>query len=178
KLDYQGYRLAYRSIASSTNERTMIATILPQNVFYGHSLNANQGFLTHKISLYIVAILNSFLFDYTLRQRVSSNITIFYIYQLPIPRIIDKNIITRAAKLICTAPEYDDLAKEVGITSANGTPENQETIRAELDALVAQLYDLTVDEFKYILSTFPIVKDAVKDRALEAYVKIEEHEQK
>ena len=81
-------------------------------------------------------------------------------------------IVTRAAKLICTAPEFDDLAKEVGIKAGESIPENQETIRAELDALVAHLYGLTVDEFKYILSTFPIVKDAVKDRALEAYERV------
>ena len=58
----------------------------------------------------------------------------------------------------------------MGIKAGESIPENQETIRAELDALVAHLYGLTVDEFKYILSTFPIVKDAVKERALEAYV--------
>lgn len=40
KLDYQTYRLGHRSIASNTNERTMIAAILPSKVFFGHSINA------------------------------------------------------------------------------------------------------------------------------------------
>lgn len=31
----------------------------------------------------------------------------------------------------------------------------RQTLRAEIDALVAQLYDLTEDEFTHILSTFP-----------------------
>ncbi len=33
-LDYQCYRLAYRAIASSTNERTLIASIIPNRCFY------------------------------------------------------------------------------------------------------------------------------------------------
>ncbi|MEH2405979.1 Eco57I restriction-modification methylase domain-containing protein [Nostoc sp.] len=38
-LNYQKYHFAYRAIARSTDSRTMIATILPSNVFCGHSLN-------------------------------------------------------------------------------------------------------------------------------------------
>jgi len=42
-------------------------------------------------------------------------------------------------------------------------------LRAELDGLVAQLYGLTESEFAYILTTFPLVAQPVKDAALEAY---------
>ncbi len=40
---------------------------------------------------------------------------------------------------------------------------------AELDGLVAHLYGLTEEELSYILTTFPIVPQPVKDSALEAY---------
>ncbi|MCK5664467.1 MAG: hypothetical protein KAI17_13340, partial [Thiotrichaceae bacterium] len=78
-------------------------------------------------------------------------------------------IVTRAAKLICTTPEFDDLAQEIGIDKGESHPDKRAEIRAELDAIVAQLYDLTYDEFKYILTTFPIVKEDVKNRALAAF---------
>ncbi len=42
-------------------------------------------------------------------------------------------------------------------------------LRAELDGIIANLYGLTEDEFAYILTTFPIVPDTVKQAALAAY---------
>ena len=39
RIDCDEYRLAWRSITNSTNERTLIATILPPYVFLGNSIN-------------------------------------------------------------------------------------------------------------------------------------------
>ncbi|MEA5507190.1 DNA methyltransferase [Halotia wernerae UHCC 0503] len=187
KLDYQTYRLAYRSVAASTNERSLIASILPPCVFFGHSMNASIIFekgndnelLINVVELLLVtACFNSLIFDFCIRQRVSQNLTMFYIYQLPIPRLTsgDKyfsEIVERAAKLICTTPEFDELAQEVGLGShKNGVTNETERaqIRAELDGMVAHLYGLSEDEFAYILTTFPLVPDAVKKAAFNAYL--------
>jgi hypothetical protein len=81
-------------------------------------------------------------------------------------------IISRAAKLICTTTEFDDLAREVGLGSHKKgviNPAARAQLRAELDGLVAHLYGLTEDEFAYILTTFPLVAQPVKDAALEAF---------
>lgn len=178
ELDYQNYRMGFRRIASSTNERTMIATILPKKYFASESFNLSYGRdLNNADLLILVSILNSFVLDYFLRQKVSANINMFYAYQLPIPRLTKTDsaftpIITRAAKLICTTPEFDDLAKEVGLGSHKKgvtNPDERAQLRAELDGMVAHLYGLTYEEFKHILATFPIVKDEVKEMALEAY---------
>lgn len=172
KLDYQGYRLGFRGVASSTNERTMIATILPRSVFCGNSIISTIDGLHNALDLIFYAIfLNSFIVDWLLRQKVSANINMFYVYQLPIPRINDKDIVTRAAKLICTTPEFDDLAKEVGIESGVTNPEERAEIRAELDAMVAHVYGLTYDEFRHILGTFPLVGEEIKERALGKFEK-------
>ena len=127
--------------------------------------------------LFATACLNSFVFDYGIRQRISQNLTIFYIYQMPVPRLTknDRNfndIVQRAAKLICTTPEFDELAQEVGLGShQQGVTDETERakLRAELDGMVAHLYGLTEDEFSYILTTFPIVNATVKEAALSAY---------
>ncbi|MBF2007522.1 MAG: hypothetical protein IGS49_19205 [Chlorogloeopsis fritschii C42_A2020_084] len=42
-------------------------------------------------------------------------------------------------------------------------------LRAELDGMIAHLYGLTEEEFAYILTTFPLVPEQVKQDALEAY---------
>jgi hypothetical protein len=105
----------------------------------------------------------------------------FYVYQLPIPRLTESDryfsdIVQRAAKLICTTPEFDELAQEVGLGShANGVTDETERakLRAELDGMIAHLYGLTAAEFEYILSTFPIVPEQVKQDALAAYRNID-----
>ncbi|MCW3097152.1 MAG: type restriction enzyme methyltransferase subunit [Chthonomonadaceae bacterium] len=176
-LDYQGYRLAHRSIARSTDERTMIATVLPRKTFYAHSLNATRGKMAGAHVLVISALLNSFVFDGFLRQKVSGNLTMFYIYQMPVPRLTSKDamylpVVERAARLICTAPEFDDLAREVGLKGhVDGATDlfERAQLRAELDGLVAHLYGLTEAEFVHILSAFPLVAEPVKIAAQNAY---------
>ncbi len=174
-LGYQKYRFAYRTVASKTNERTLICTVIPP-CFTGNSLNISES-LDSKSLLICVSLLNSFIVDWLLRQKVTTNINMFYIYQLPVPRLTKGNryfneIVERAAKLICTTPEFDDLAQEVGLGShKNGVTNEVERgkLREELDGMIAHLYNLTEDEFKHILSTFPIVPEATKQAALEAY---------
>ena len=181
-LDYQTYRLGFRSVSSSTNERSLISSLIPKLVFCGNSLSISeceqnnfQGNEAFKI--FIVAVLNSFLIDWMLRQKVSQNLNFFYIYQLPIPRLKEgdryfEEIVEKAAKLICISEEFDELAKEVGIGShKNGVTEETERakIRAKLDAIVAHLYELTLTEFQHILSTFPLVPETVKIATLKAY---------
>jgi Alw26I/Eco31I/Esp3I family type II restriction m6 adenine DNA methyltransferase len=181
-LDYQTYRLGFRSVSSSTNERSLISSLIPKSVFCGNSLSIseyeqnnfreNEGF-----KFFIVTILNSFLIDWMLRQKVSQNLNFFYIYQLPIPRLKEgdkyfQEIVEKAAKLICISEEFDELAKEVGIDShKNGVTEEAERakIRAKLDAIVAHLYELNEIEFQHILSTFPLVSESVKIATLKAY---------
>ncbi|BDI15627.1 hypothetical protein ANSO36C_14290 [Nostoc cf. commune SO-36] len=177
KFDYQNYRLGYRDIASSTNQRTMIATILPPNVFAGNTVVLSDLCLKHDELLFICSLLNSFICDFAIRQKVTSHCNMFYIYQLPVPRLTknDRNfndIVQRAAKLICTTPEFDELAQEVGLGShQQGVTDETERakLRAELDGMIAHLYGLTEDEFSYILTTFPIVNATVKEAALSAY---------
>ena len=41
-MGYQKYRLAYRSVASNTNERSMVATVIPPS-FTGNSLNVCES---------------------------------------------------------------------------------------------------------------------------------------
>ncbi|WP_225225816.1 hypothetical protein [Komarekiella delphini-convector] len=179
KLDYQNYRLGFRAIARNTDARTLIVGAVPKNVFCGNSILVFSE-VTHISSVEMVftqAIFNSFVLDFYARQMVSANINMFYIYQLPVPRLTKSDryfndIVQRAAKLICTTPEFDELAQEVGLVSheqgvTNETERAQ--LRAELDGMIAHLYGLTEEEFSYILTTFPIVPESVKQAALEAY---------
>lgn len=181
KLSYENYRLSFRDIARNTDERTMIATIIGPGNFAGNTLPVAMPNLSNQQTLYIVAVLNSFTFDWLIRQKVTAHCNFFYVYSMPLPRLTERDksfspIGNRAARLICTTPEFDELAKAAGLRDyRDGTTEPGERarLRAELDGLVAHLYGLTEDEFAHILTTFPLVPDPVKLAARNAYRDIE-----
>ena len=180
-LPYQRYRFAHRSVASSTNERSMIASILPPGVFSGHSMNVAFEPEAANEQLFLLAVMNSFVLDYYLRQQVSANLTMFFIYQCPVPRLspVDafaRPITGRAARLVCTTQEFDALAEEVGLRDHRDgatDPAERARLRAELDGLVAHLYGLSEVEFVHILATFPLVPEPVKQAARNAYRDVE-----
>lgn len=181
RLDYQQYRVGFRSAGENTNERNFIATIIPRRVFCGNSIILSTAIEECRLLLLLCALFNSFVLDYTLRLKISRNLNMFYIYQLPVPRLtvtdsVFGSIVCRAGRLTCTTSEYDDLARELGLTNhkAGATDPNERAkLRAELDGLVAHLYGLTEEEFAYILTTFPLVPDPVKVAALNAYRDVE-----
>ncbi len=182
-LDYQRYRLGFRDIASNTNTRTLISTLIPVS-FHGNKLPTLKVFDDDGILLinilqqnFLCALWNTFILDWMLRLKVTTTVNFFYLYQLPIPRLTARDpafapLVKRAARLICTTPEFDALAKEVGLgshTAGARDPSERAKLRAEIDGLVAHLYGLTEDEFVHVLNAFPLVAEPVKEAARNAY---------
>lgn len=176
-LDYQTFRLAFRDVARSTDNRTMISTVLPARVFAANTLYVSRGFELKKELVYLVSIFNSLAYDYMIRQKVSAHCNAFYVYQVPVPRLSHGDaefapIVECGARLVCTSAEFDDLAKEVGLKSYKEgatDPAERARLRAELDGMIAHIYGLNEKEFIHILSTFPQVDQSVKDATLDAY---------
>ncbi len=184
KLEYQEYRIGTRAVGGSANERGLIGTILPKNIFCGNSILVNTSrddndYLENKNKLLLLGFLNSYPIDYCIRQMVATNINMFYIYQLHIPRLKLKDkwyqaIVERVAQLICTTSEFSELWEEVmkskWCEKVAATQEYERNkLRAELDGIIAHIYGLTEEEFSYILSTFPIVPQPQKVASQNAY---------
>lgn len=138
-LHYEDYRIVIRSIASKTNERTLVSTIIPNNNFIGNSLfcvipryfdltcalNRRQHFRDcfkrHRSlseAIYLCAALNSFIVDYILRQKITTNLNSFFLYEIPIPRLKEgdwflEQIVPRAARLLCTTEDFSKLWQNV-----------------------------------------------------------------
>lgn len=180
KMDYQTYRLGFRDIASNTNERTMVASIMPP-AFHGNKFptlkvydDEGKLLIDGSKQLLLCALWDSYVIDWFIRMKVTTTLNFFYVYQLPIPRLSAKDkafapIVERAAKLICTTPEFDELAKEVRLGSHKqgaAAPKERAKLRAELDGMIAHIYGLTESEFAHILSTFPLVAEEVKSAAM------------
>ena len=194
QIDATQYRFGFRDIAASTNERAMICSFFPRNHFAGNTINLQQPFEFHvdgmewrqvlamhpAQQLYVCGVLNGFVVDWMLRQKITSHLNMFYVYQVPLPRdgksAIQERIIYRTARLICTTQEFDDLAKSVGLQGHQDgatDPTERANLRAELDGLVAHLYGLSEAEFTHILETFPLVAQPVKVAAHNAYRDVE-----
>jgi hypothetical protein len=164
-MDYLRYRICYRNIARNTDSRSIIAAILPKNVFIGHTANYVTSKASNREILFLMAVMNSFSLDYIARNKITIHLDNFYVYEFPVPRFIDgdpwfSDIVTRAAKLTCNTPGFDELAAEAGIDShLNGVTDEQERqkLKNEIDAMAAKIYGLTREELVHILSTFPIV---------------------
>ena len=149
KMDYETERLVFRDVASSTNERTLISTVVPPGVFLANTLVYLEPFefelKDEKVSqtpikyniLYIEALFNSFVLDYYVRQRVTSHLNFFFVYELPIPEV---------------EQELENAIVEIAKKLMNNT-ENE--LRASLEAIIARdVFRLNKDEMKIILDSF------------------------
>ena len=159
---YQNYRLVLRTIASSTNERTLVACFIPRNCFFSNSLHGvyiKNDKAPEKNALLLQCFFNSFILDYWIRQRVSSNINKRFLIGLRVPRLTEKDdsfnaLVERSATLTCVGKDFGELAKEAGISKRGINKEERWKIQAEIDAIVAHIYGLTEKEYEYILGTF------------------------
>ncbi len=172
-LDFQSYRLAYRTVGSSTNERTLISSILPKNVFVGHSMNflvnffydikGEDTFIQRKVGdedpVYLMALMNSMTLNYYIRNKISANLTMNFIYELPVPDISVKQkqqIAGLAFQILYSKSEkglFEELGKELAIIPEENIDEIH--LRAELEVMIAkELYGLTKEDWAYLTSTF------------------------
>ncbi|MDM3855181.1 MAG: N-6 DNA methylase [Aphanizomenon gracile PMC649.10] len=161
----EGYKyswvLAYKDVTASTNERTCIASILP-NLAVAYTLRTIfiSDTIPAKYIIYLMANLNSIIFDYSCRQSLSGlHLSDYILKQLPIippERYTEKDIeyiAPRVLELVYTSWDMQPFAQDMGY---NGepfiwNPNKRALIRAELDAYYAKLYGLTRDELRYIL---------------------------
>ena len=75
------FRVGFRNVSASTNERTLVASIIPCN-WHGHSiasilpkgdLNASDG-PKELESIWLLSVICSFCIDYLIRQKVTNNL--------------------------------------------------------------------------------------------------------
>ncbi len=157
--------LALRKIARASDERTLIPLVLPIS---GAANSMTCMFTRSDMSdlLSLVAILNSFVADYVMRQKLGgTNVSAYILNQLAVPRpeaFADSFLDPRdyVLELIWTADDMSDFATDCG---DEGEPfrwdsDRRAALRVELDAHMFHLYKLSRSDVDYIMDTFPIVK--------------------
>jgi len=150
-------RLAYRDVSSATNKLTLIAAIVPARAVTTHTLFVLRDALPLERQLLLSALLNSYVANYLVRMRVHTHVTSALMARLPVPFSPDTDPI---------APHLVQLS--TALTKGRVPPEKMPEY-AEIQALVARLYGLSEDQFRHVLSTFPLVSLDVKDAALRMF---------
>ena len=157
---HKKWLMGWRDVTNSTNERTMIATVIPR-VAVGNSfpLIIFPDFSNAALYAAFLANVSSLVFDYIARQKIGgTHMNFFVLKQIPIIRpeefsIENLNfILPRVLKLTYTSEDLIEWAKDLGYTGAPFKfSENRDKLKAELDAYFAKLYRLDRVQLNYIL---------------------------
>lgn len=183
--DREYFRLGFRDIASDTNERTLIFSLIPKNCGVGNTINTSipknyryldgHGVVAEQVSylrvLFCLAWFNSLPVDWIARFMIQIHANKTYLFRLPMPQPSDEEILkntdysllAKNALLLQLAKSWDDfseLANIFGIEKAD-IPTNDKAfdkLRYENDCIVAKLYGMDKSELRYILESFHVMK--------------------
>lgn len=153
-------RIAFRDVTSRTSQRTVIACLIPPDVFI---TNAGPYFLwprgDKKDQAFLLGVLCSVPLDWYARRFVERHVSFFILNSFPIPRPVRDNAIWKrtvalAGRLACPDDRFSGWAKSVGVACGQLKDDEKEDMTHELDAVVAHLYELDERQLVHIFDTF------------------------
>ncbi len=183
--DNLAWALAFRDIARPTDVRTVIVAAVPVAAF-GNTLplllpeapGVDALAVYRRGAPLLLANLGALVLDYVARQKVqSTHLNAYILEQLPVVPLdrFSLRVGTATAEalirddvlhLTYTAHDMAGFAADLGHTGPPFAWDEEERLhlRARLDALFFLLYGLDRDAARYILSTFPIVREEEEAR--------------
>ena len=163
------FRIVYRAIAASTNERTGVFHLIPPGAVTGHSVTAerNPSESPRGIALELIAVANTFAFDWNVRIRTGSNISQYLLFASPLPDWSRSRVLLRSSglRLISNHVGYERIWREqLGTAWRESKPpfawpvletdDERWEVRSAIDAVVADAYGLNREQYRHVLSTF------------------------
>jgi hypothetical protein len=146
-------RLGYRDVASATNRVTLIAAVVPPDCACTHTVFTLRGSRPSADQHLLCGLFNSLIVNYLARLRVSTHVTTAIVEWLPVP-------MRDAAPAMC---------RTIAALARRLSRGHRIDDWARLNAIVARLYQLSGDEFAYVLDTFPLIDRADRSAALKEF---------
>ena len=166
-------RTIFRDIARTTDVRTFISSVIPDYPC-GNKVPILNVQNKTKNNLSLCAILNSYSFDFTLRSRLGgTSLNYFIIEELPLPLKACQNIEIIVAQLNFVSNKFATnwlTLKPICNQNSNWrqlwavTPYERLRLRSILDAIVAELYGLEIEDFAWILKDSDLPKEQINDK--------------
>ncbi len=153
------YRLAFRDIAQATNERTMIACIAPPGSVFGHTATVEKTpwARPNADALVLCALFNSFPFDWLVRQKAATHLSLYILDALPMPHLGEQQLRLPGATRRCACPAGMTASTRYGARMIGGErqhPDSPPRLRARIDAVVADAYGLDRSAYRHVLAGF------------------------
>lgn len=164
-------RAGFCDITGHANERTVLAALIPHGFPCGNKVpTCVFDSSDPRVHLIWLAIANSFVIDWIVRRRISITLNFFHWYQIPFPRVepnsdVGCELAAAAARLSYLQMQPTRTTEWLRKAGGKCTTDLGELaslteraqLRANIDAIVAELFSLTHDEFATILSDFPLL---------------------
>jgi hypothetical protein len=147
-------RLAYRDVAGAANRQTLIAAVLPAGVVSVHTVFCLRNALPAAEQDLLCALLNSYVANYLVRQRVSTHVTTAILNRIPVPR---PSLETALGRELAT--------RSAALRTGDSRPHAMAAIQAD----AARAWSLTSRELQHVLTTFPLIADAEKQLVLDSF---------
>ncbi len=153
-------RVAFRDVTNRTNQRTVIACLVPPEIFI---TNKGPYFLwprgDKQDQTFLLGVLSSIPLDWYARRFVELNVNFFIINPFPIPRPSRddsrwQRVVGLAGRLACPDDRFVDWAKTIGVDCGPLGDNDKQDMIHELDAVVAHLYGLSEAQIIHIFETF------------------------
>jgi hypothetical protein len=150
-------RVAYRDIASATNRVTLIAALLPRNTLSTHTVFCLKTALDTRAQWCLLALLNGLPANYLVRLSVTTHVTTALMARLPVPR---------PPRTSAAFVELVTLARKLAEKGIDAAPEAY----ARLNAIAAQLYGLSAEDYEHVVASFPLLSPELRSQCVTAYM--------
>lgn len=153
-------RIAFRDVTNRTNQRTLVAALLPPKVFPTHKA---PFFLCprgdEKDQTFLLGVLCSVPLDWYARRLVELSVTYHLLDAFPIPRPARHNplwqrAVALAGRLASLDNRFKQWSRAIGVECGRLEDDEKADMIRELDAVVAHLYGLTENQLRHIFATF------------------------
>jgi hypothetical protein len=157
------FRIAARAVIHAREENKAAFTLLPPQCVVTNSalVERHPERRTLRDALTLIGVANSRPFNYVARLRVGTNLNQFLLNALPFPPLSaeEESLIAEGVARLCAqheayAPMWRAIFDEPWSERCVLNLEERWAIRAELDALVAHAYGLSLSAYEHLLRSF------------------------
>lgn len=149
------FRAGFCDITGQTNERSMMAAVIPPGVVCGNKVPTIlfQNDRSEDRLLVWCAIANSLPFDWLIRRVITTTLNYFLLLSLPLPRVVPNGLPWR--RLADAARQMREL--DISSSASNASFRRAAELRATIDAEVAVACGLTFEQLEAMLADFPLL---------------------